>query len=71
MTNVAVSIQVNLTGERLGEFEAARAILLSLGVKDSELSKQRVLSAALQVLRNFHDMGGELTYRWVDGRLKA
>lgn len=71
MANVAVSLQVNLTGERLGEFEAVRDILLSLGVKESDLSKQRVLSAALQTLIGFHEMGGELTYRWVDGRYGA
>ena len=70
MANVAVSLQVNLTGDRIDEFERARAILLSLGVKDSGLSNQRVLSAALQVLIGFHEIGGELTYKWIDGRAK-
>ena len=71
MTTHAVSIPVNLTGERIGEFEEAKAILLSLGVKGKGLSNQRVLSAALQVLIGHHEIGGELTFRWIDGRVKA
>ena len=71
MANVQESLQVALTGERLGEFEAVKDILLSLGVKESGLSTQRVVSAALQTLIGFHGIGGELTFKWVDGRAKA
>ena len=71
MTNVNRSLQVVLTGERLGEYQAVKAILLSKGVKESELSTQHVVSAAFQTLIDFHGVGGELTYRFVDGRLKA
>ena len=71
MANVKESVQVCLTGDRIGELEAVRAILLSLGVKESGLSTQRVVSAALQTLIGFHGIGGELTYRFVDGRLKG
>ena len=71
MTTHAVSIPVNLTGERIPEFERAKRILLSLGVKKKGLSNQRVMSAALQVLIGFHESGGELSFTWVDGRAKA
>ena len=71
MTNVAVSLKISLTGERIDEYQRARAILLGLGVKESGLSTQRVISAALQTLIGFHDVGGELTYRFVDGRYGA
>ena len=71
MTNVIERLQVCLTGERLEEFEAAKAILISLGVKESGLSTQRVMSAALQTLIDIHDDGGELSYGFTDGRYKA
>ena len=62
MTTHAVSIPVNLTGDRIQEFERAKRILLSLGVGRKGLSNQRVLSAALQVLIGHHEIGGELTF---------
>ena len=68
MANVQESLQVVLTGERLGEFEAVKDILLSLGVKESGLSTQQVVSAALQTLIGHHKVGGKLTYRFKDGR---
>ena len=70
MANVYPRMQTCLTGERLGEFEACRNILLSLGVKDCDLSVQRVMSAAFQALVEFHKVG-EVSVKWVDGRLKA
>ena len=71
MTNVNRSLQVSLTGERLDEYEACRDILISIGVDDSALSTQHVVSAALQTLIGFHGVGGELTYKYVDGRYKV
>ena len=71
MANVQETVHVVLTGDRLDEFERVKAILLSLDVKGKELSNQRVISAALQTLIGFHEIGGELSYRFVDGRLKA
>ncbi len=70
MANLNTRLQTCLTGERLGEFEACRDILLSLGVKDSDLSVQRVMSSAFQALIEFHKIG-EVSVKWVDGRLKA
>ena len=71
MANVQESLHVVLTGERIDEFDRAKEILLSLGVSGKGLSNQRVLSAALQVLRGHHEIGGELTFRWIDGRAKS
>ena len=70
MGNVNVVRNIVLTGERLEEFTKARDILASLGMTDDELSNQRVLSASLQVLIGAHEVGGELSFKWVDGRLK-
>ena len=71
MTNVTERLQTCLTGERLGEFEAAKAILISLGVEESSLSVQRVMSAAFQALIGFHASGGELSLKWTDARYKG
>ena len=71
MANVYPRLQTCLTGERIEEFEEVRNILLSLGVKKKGLSNQRVMSAALQVLIGHHEVGGELSFKWVDGRAKA
>ena len=71
MTNVNRSLQVGLTGERLDEYQTCRDILISLGVKDSDLSVQRVMSAAFQTLIGFHASGGELSLKWTDARYKA
>ena len=71
MANVYPRMQTCLTGERLGEFEACRNILLGVGVKDKDLSVQRVMSAAFQALISFHASGGEVGVKWIDGRLKT
>ena len=71
MANVYPRMQTCLTGERIEEFEEVRNILISLGVEESKLSVQRVMSAALQVLIGHHEVGGELSFKWVDGRAKA
>ena len=71
MANVNTRLQTCLTGERLDEYEACRDILISLGVKDSKLSVQRVMSAAFQALIGFHASGGEVSVKWTDGRLKG
>ena len=47
MARIYPRLQTCLTGDRIEEFEAVRAILLSLGVKDSDLSVQRVMSAGI------------------------
>ena len=70
MANVNTRLQTCLTGERLGEYEACREILLGLGVKDSDLSVQRVMSSAFQALIEFHKIG-TVSVKWADGRLKA
>ena len=68
MANVQESLHVVLTSDRIEEFDKAKEILIGLGVKESGLSNQRVLSAALQVLIGFHGIGGVLTYKFVDRR---
>ena len=60
-----------MTGDRIEEFEEVRAILVSLGVKDKDLSVQRVMSAAFQTLIGFHASGGELSPKWTDARFKG
>ena len=70
MARVYPRLQTCLTGDRIEEFEEVRAILVSLGVKDSDLSVQRVMSSAFQALIEFHKIG-EVSVKWVDGRLKG
>ena len=69
MANVNTRLQTCLTGERLGEYEACREILLGLGVKDSDLSVQRVMSSAFQALIELHKIG-TVSVEWTDGREK-
>ncbi len=71
MANVYPRMQTCLTGERIEEFEEVRNILISLGVEESKLSVQRVMSAAFQTLIGFHGTGGELSVKWTDARYKA
>ena len=68
MTNVNRCLQVVMTGDRLDEYEVCRGILVSLGVDNDGLSTQHVVSAAFQTLIAFHGDGGELTYKFKDGR---
>ena len=70
MANVNTRLQTCLTGERLGEYEACREILLSVGVEESKLSVQRVMSASFQALIEFHKIG-EVSVTWADGRKKS
>ena len=70
MANVYPRMQTCLTGERIEEFEEVRNILISLGVQESTLSVQRVMSAAFQALIGFHAIGGKLSLKFTDGRLK-
>ena len=62
------TLQAALSGERLAEFETCRDILLEDGQR--ELSVQKVLSAAMQIMIGFKQMGGILTYSFHDGRTK-
>ena len=71
MSNVYPRLQTCLTGKRIEEYEEVKAILISLGVKESSLSVQRVMSAAFQTLIGFHGTGGELSVKWTDARYKA
>ena len=71
MARVYPRLQTCLTGGRIEEFEGVRNILISLGVKDSALSVQRVMSAAFQTFIDIHDTGGKLSVKWTDGRLKG
>ena len=70
MANVYPRLQTCLTGDRIEEFEEVRAILVSLGVKDKDLSVQRVMSASFQTLISFHAGGGQLSPKWTDARYK-
>ena len=71
MSNVYPRLQTCLTGKRIEEYEEVKAILISLGVKESSLSVQRVMSSAFQALISFHASGGKVSVKWIDGRLKG
>ena len=59
---------ITLSGERLGELETVKTILLGMGLTEKQVTDQRAISAALQVLITNHHNGGELEFHFVDGR---
>ena len=61
-------LTVSLTGERVLEFETCRDILESIGVTSINLTPQRVLSAALQVMIAHKQHGGEIIFHFDDAR---
>ena len=62
------SKQVRLTSERLEELETVQDILKGLGVKTSDRTPQRAVSAAMQVFIGYVQGGGKVTYEFKDNR---
>ena len=64
---LANRLQVTLTGPRLAELETCADILKDMGV-EGPMTRQRVISCAMQVMIGFRQLGGVITYSFDDAR---
>ena len=62
------AVQVTMTGERVTELETCADIMREGGMT-GKLSRQRILSCAMQVMIAFKQSGGVITYEFSDKRL--